>query len=215
MQITIFGDVHGNLIALEQLLKIEQARTDLFICHGDVVNYGPWSNECVALLDTLENIILLKGNHEINYLKGFYSGQNLVAQTFFNVDFPRFHQRKYIENYIDEYQVGDFRIQHTLNDAYIYPDTDLEHFHVKDNYIIGHSHYCFDRIIGNNRILNTGSLGQNRLFINESNYITYNLECKDVTIKSFTHDIDIVINEMKSKNYPQLCIEYYTKKNRK
>ena len=55
MIITVFGDVHGNIIALEKLFDLEKNQTDLFICHGDVVNYAPWSNDCVAFLENQSN----------------------------------------------------------------------------------------------------------------------------------------------------------------
>ena len=56
MIVTVFGDVHGNLIALEKLFEIEKGTTDLFISHGDIVNYGPWTNECIALLKEISKI---------------------------------------------------------------------------------------------------------------------------------------------------------------
>jgi hypothetical protein len=34
-----------------------------------VVNYGPWSNECVELIENLENSFKVMGNHEEYYLK--------------------------------------------------------------------------------------------------------------------------------------------------
>ena len=112
-------------------------------------------------------------------------------------------------------EVGNFTIKHTLNDSYIYPDTDLSRYRIDKNYIIGHSHYAFDRCFNGYNIINTGSLGQNRVYINESNYIIYDLEKNEVKSKSFTHDIKIVINEMKSRGYPNLCIDYYINKKRR
>ena len=74
MKITVFSDVHGNLPALEIMLKRE-SDTDRFIFLGDAVNYAPWSNECVQLITSLNNIVLLRGNHEsrqISLSYGFY-----------------------------------------------------------------------------------------------------------------------------------------------
>ena len=63
MKIGILSDIHGNLIALEEILKNEK-QFDQFIILGDVVNYGPWSNECVQLIETLNNTVKIIGNHE-------------------------------------------------------------------------------------------------------------------------------------------------------
>ena len=81
MKVLVLSDVHGNLPSLEHVLKSEKS-FDLLISLGDVVNYGPWSNECVDLLDTLENKILLKGNHEDAFLSGTYLGDNIIAKNY-------------------------------------------------------------------------------------------------------------------------------------
>jgi predicted phosphodiesterase len=214
MKIVVFGDVHGNLPALEKFLLIEKNNYDLIVCHGDVVNYAPWSNECVQLLDNLENAILLKGNHEDNYLKKEYSGSNEVAKTFFKACFANFNEFLKIEKYKEKCQVGNFIVRHTLSDKYIYPDTNLGHFNIENNYIIGHSHYAFDRTINNYNIVNTGSLGQNRVYINVSDYVVYDTDKNKVELKSFKNDIDLVINEMYARKYPDFCLEYYKNKKR-
>ena len=122
MIITIFGDVHGNLIALEELFAIEKSETDLFIAHGDIVNYGPWSNECVAYLDQINNLQLLKGNHENYFLNGCYDGKNEVAQAFFGYCYERYDKalNPILENYKQFFKVDNFKIQHTIFDKYIF-----------------------------------------------------------------------------------------------
>lgn len=215
MRIIILGDIHGNLPALEKLLLLEKNNYDLIVCHGDVVNYAPWSNECVRLLDGLDNAILLKGNHEKNYLKKVYSGTHPVAKTFFNACFSDFNEFSKIEKYKEEYRIGNFIVRHTLSDKYIYPDSNLSQFNIENNYIIGHSHYAFDRTINNYNIINTGSLGQNREYINVSDYVVYDTKSNIIELKSFKNDIDLVINEMQARRYPDLCLEYYKNKKRK
>ena len=79
----------------------EKNNYDQFICHGDVVNYGPWSDDCVKLLNTIEDSILLKGNHEIYFLSGIYNGSNIIAKTFFNYCYDKFTQFELIKEYID------------------------------------------------------------------------------------------------------------------
>ena len=50
MFIYILSDIHGNLPALEIVLKkIKNYSKIIFL--GDIVNYGPWSNECVQIID--------------------------------------------------------------------------------------------------------------------------------------------------------------------
>jgi len=216
MIITVFGDVHGNLIALEQLFKIEKSRTDLFICHGDVVNYGPWTNECVNYLNDIKNVKLLKGNHEEYFISGNYPGENIIAKSFFNYCFLRFELNLIgiLKSYEEIIKIKEYTIKHTIGNQYIFKDTDISDIIVDNNYIIGHSHQQYYREKDNFKIYNTGSLGQNRKFINQSCYVQINTETQTVELKNFIHDIEKVINEMKERKYPQLCIDYYLSKDK-
>lgn len=214
MIVTVFGDIHGNLIALEQLFKNEQSKTDLFVCHGDVVNYGPWSNECVDYLNELKNVKLLKGNHEDYFITGNYPGENVIAKSFFNYCFPKFNSNsvEIIKEYESSIFIGQYKIQHTIENQYIFMDTDISKLMIENNYIIGHSHQQYSREKDNFKIYNTGSLGQNRKFINQSCYLQIDTKLNTVELKSFIHDINKVISKMKERKYPQICIDYYLSK---
>jgi len=207
----ICGDIHGNLPALELMLSKENSNYDFFICHGDVVNYGPWSNECVELLNTIKNSVLLQGNHEEYFLKGKYDGSNFIAKTFFNFCIQNFTQINQIKEYKNSYIIKNYTIQHTLNNNYIYIDSDVHN--IDNNYIIGHSHQQFTKQVGRFKLINTGSVGQNRTHINCINYIIYD-DAKDmVQLKYLLYDHKIIIDKMKNKNYPKICIDYYMNKN--
>jgi predicted phosphodiesterase len=211
MKITLFSDVHGNLPALEWVLKHEKD-SDQFIFLGDAVNYGAWSNECVELLRGVKSGIRLKGNHEDSFIKGVYEGQNVVAKAFFDFCYPRFTQHSEIKTYIDTYQLLDFQCVHTILDKNIYPDTPLD---LNQNYIIGHSHHPFLTSSNGFKLYNTGSVGQNRQFINVISYLNFYPEKGHFEFKNEVYDIDILINEMKAQGYPAICLDYYLKKARK
>ena len=64
MKIAVISDIHGNLEALEQVVKdIKNLHISSVICLGDVVGYGPHPAECLARVQSLTEIVL-KGNHE-------------------------------------------------------------------------------------------------------------------------------------------------------
>ncbi|TGC09354.1 metallophosphoesterase [Methanolobus halotolerans] len=90
----LIGDIHGNLKALEFLLKIRQSLAcDTAVLLGDYVDRGTDSISVLSELLKLkiaepENIILLKGNHEtweMNIRYGFYQeidlNEELLAST--------------------------------------------------------------------------------------------------------------------------------------
>lgn len=211
MRILIFGDVHGNLIALEKLFEIEKNNFDRFICHGDIVNYGPWSNECTQFLIDKKEGILLLGNHEEYFINGNYPGENLIAKSFFEFCYRKYDQSliSALQKFGLHYVTGNFHIRHSVDGLYIFQDTDIDFSNFADNTIIGHSHQQFHRIIDGKNLFNTGSIGQNRAYLNVSNYIVIDTETDRVNLKSFKHDISAVIAEMEKLDYPEICMNYY------
>lgn len=214
MRWLVFGDVHGNLPALEQLLFKEKGNYDRIICHGDVVNYAPWGNECVQLLAGLENSICLKGNHEAYFIEGAYPGTHPVAKAFFSHCYPRFREFQPLSEYGLSSSAGVFLVQHTLLDKYIFEDTDIHDAGLTGNFIIGHSHQQYERILPGLRLINTGSLGQNRAFINVADYLIYDDISEAVELKHFIYDIESVISAMEAEGYNELCLNYYRNKRR-
>jgi predicted phosphodiesterase len=208
MRVLIISDIHGNLPSLEYIIKVEKS-VDLVISLGDVVNYGPWSNECVDFLDSLDSKVLLRGNHEVAFMSGIYLGQNTIVKTFFEVCFPLFERRAEISNYLDSFSLGNSFFIHTLNDNYIFQDTELT---IDRNTFIGHSHRMFSRIVENYRLVNVGSVGQNRLNIDEINYAVWDTETEKVELVKKYYSADKIINEMKFKRYPKICIDYIMSK---
>lgn len=214
MRALIFGDVHGNLVALEKMLQKERGEADMLVSHGDVVNYGPWSNECVQLLDSI-GCTCLRGNHEAAFLQGSYPGENAVVKAFFQHCYASFTEHNTIATYGDSVAVGDYKVQHTVNDRYIYPDTDVEFLNLQQSAIIGHSHHQFAAETASGiKLFNTGSVGQNRKFINVINYIIYDTSSAEVSLEALVYDVDVVIDKMISENYPSICLEYYQQKKR-
>jgi predicted phosphodiesterase len=214
MKTLIIGDIHGNLPALEQVLAKEKNNFDQILCLGDVVNYGPWSDECVQLLAATENTTVLRGNHEEDFLRGSYSGSHHIAKMFFEFCYPKFTEFALINKYGFELKTGSFTICHTFNDLYLYPDSDLSSLGIPSNIIIGHSHYQFDRAVGTVRVINTGSVGQNRKHINLSEYLLYDHESGVIELKNNRFDVNTVLSKMAELYYPAECLGYYQEKSR-
>lgn len=60
-----FTDVHGNIDALDAV--IEDARycgADRFICGGDMIGIGPFTNEVLKRLFSIPSIQMVTGNHD-------------------------------------------------------------------------------------------------------------------------------------------------------
>jgi putative phosphoesterase len=63
MRILVMSDIHGNLSALDAVLK-DAGKVDKVWCLGDLVGYGPDPNEVVKRIRGLKNCICLLGNHD-------------------------------------------------------------------------------------------------------------------------------------------------------
>src|SRR5688500_3460802 len=65
MRIAIFSDVHGNIEALEAVLKQfrEIGGVDKYVCLGDIVGYGADPDECCTRIREIAEVTLL-GNHD-------------------------------------------------------------------------------------------------------------------------------------------------------
>jgi predicted phosphodiesterase len=99
---------------------------------------------------------------------------------------------------------------HTLGEKdYIFRDSKVD---LQDNSFIGHSHQQYIRYFNNFFLGNPGSIGQNRNFINISNYIIWDTESGEFQMKSLPYDLDYLLIEMEKRKYPVECIDYYRNK---
>ncbi len=212
MKIAIFSDVHGNLIALEQFIKSTRNIVDAYICLGDIVNYGPWNDECLELISSLPNITILEGNHERLFINDSeINNLPVLVQDFYRCSVQFFKRPDLIESLPDYINVGSFRCTHTLYNITIYEDTMVE---INQNSIIGHSHHQFKTKRNNILYINPGSIGQNRSWINRIDYLVFDEVTQECTLLSERYDVDKFISELQSRKYPSHCIQYYVNKKR-
>ena len=210
MRILIISDVHGNLPALEYVLEKEKD-ADLVVSLGDVVNYGPWSNECVDKLASLDKKALIRGNHEEAFLSGKYPGDHPIAKTFFEYCYPHFSRKQEIAEYVDSFAYQGFDFVHTIGNSYIFPDSEVQ---LTGNTFIGHSHRMFKKEINGFTLVNVGSVGQNRVDPDEINYALWDTD-SGISLVAREFSADSLISEMRHRNYPEACINYILSKRNK
>ena len=212
MNVVIFSDVHGNLIALEQFLASTKDFAEAYICLGDIVNYGPWNDECLQLILSLPNITLLMGNHEEIFNKDIDLIDELpLVQQFTYKSIQYFTKFNLIKRLPKQLDINGHCCTHTIGKRSIYSDTEIA---INQNYIIGHSHHQYRIERTGCSIANPGSVGQNRKWINVVDYLIYNLETNRFEFKSIPYNVDLFISELRARKYPAKCIEYYENKNR-
>jgi len=64
MKVAVFSDIHGNIYALEAVLKdIASRRAGMIFCGGDLVGYGAFPNEVIELIRK-HHIPTIMGNYD-------------------------------------------------------------------------------------------------------------------------------------------------------
>lgn len=210
MWTAIFSDVHGNLPALEQFVASTRSLADAYLCLGDVVNYGPWNDECLDLVFSLPGIVVLEGNHERLFL-GTEPDDSLIplVREFLYHSRTFFTRQDRIARLPRDHVLGRFFCIHTIDNRRIFPDTPLE---IDRDYLIGHSHHLFQREIDGFLLLNCGSIGQDRQRIDRLNYVLYNTVTGEIRLCQEIYPAERLLQEMKVRGYSQRCLDYYRSK---
>ena len=209
MRVAVISDIHGNLPALEAVvLKIRHV--DAVMCLGDVVNYGPWSDACLELLNRLPGLTLLEGNHEALFLgKEPLGHESPLVQQFYHASFGFFTRRDLIENLPMEAAVGGFLCTHTLDGRKIYKDTDVV---PPSDCFIGHTHDAFHVQRHGRQVINPGSVGQNRKRLDMACYAVFDTVTRGVALEQVAYPVSVLLNEMRALDYPPECLSYYQSK---
>lgn len=183
-KITIFGDIHGNLPALEAVFAdMDQRGLENLYCLGDLVGYGTFPNEVVQMVRA-RNIPTIMGNYDQGVgLDSDDCGcayKTDVARKMGEQSIAWSNQQTTADNkaYLRTLkenialQLGDFKIllvhgsPRKINE-YLYedrPDASLERIMDSidaDILVCGHTHLPYHKILPDGRhIMNAGSVGK-------------------------------------------------------
>lgn len=209
MIVAVFSDVHGNLPALETFLDEAGRFADTYLCLGDTVNYGPWNDECLERIAELPGAVTVEGNHECLFLnQDEVTDEHPLVQEFYRISRSFFTRTDLISGLPQTVELGSFTCTHTIDGRRIFADTDIT---VEANYLIGHSHYQYETYRGG-RIVNPGSVGQNRHRIDHVDYGLFNTEDESFDLRSTPYDFGRFLRELRTRGYPPPCLEYYERK---
>ena len=70
IKVGIFSDTHGNLPALEEIVRLfYKEKCDEIYHLGDMISMGPFSRECVEFFFAHPDIRCVRGNHDNDFVK--------------------------------------------------------------------------------------------------------------------------------------------------
>ena len=182
-RVTIFGDIHGNLPALEAVFTdIEKQELTQLYCLGDLVGYGTFPNEVIAAIRQ-RNIPTLMGNYDQGVgnssddcgcayrTKEGSTGKRSIAWSNQNTTNGN---KEYLRQLVTQIPLGlgDLRVllvhgsPRKINE-YLYedrPDATMERLldiAEADVLVCGHTHLPYHRILPSGRhVVNAGSVGK-------------------------------------------------------
>ncbi len=116
MKLGIFGDIHGNLPALEAVYEVlKNERCNQLICTGDIVGYGPQPCECIDFLID-KKIDAVCGNHDEYALIGTI-GSSIHSQAKEIIDWTRglleYRHRKWLSELPSKIAVAGIDVVHS------------------------------------------------------------------------------------------------------
>ncbi len=236
MKYFIFSDIHGNLEALQTVLReLDILQDHIPVCLGDIVGYGPNPKECLQEIRD-RNILCLAGNHDhatigkmdISYFNPYAKEAVIWTRKVLDDDDLKF---------LGELRIREEKDNMTLVHAtpcdpeqwnYLFSLYDAQHnFECFDTQVcfVGHSHQpifiiqketkeCWVHphpIIsfrdGWKYIINVGSVGQPRDGNPLTSFATYDDELQTVELKRIEYDIGKTQEKMRKNKLPDYLID--------
>lgn len=213
----IFGDIHGNLQALEAVYADAQDHNvNTFICVGDIVGYNANPSECLEMVRS-SCAAVVRGNHDhyVAYDECLEDFHPLAASV---IDWTRQQltkeQIQYLRNLRLSRMIDGFTIVHSTLDmperwGYVIDVLDAEaNFNYQTSSVCFHGHthvpVIFERQaqvtrksfttyttrLGCKCFVNTGSVGQPRDGDPRASYIIYEPDRRRITLRRIPYDLE-------------------------
>lgn len=226
--ILIMSDIHGNISALKAVLqKVSFDNLDGIILLGDLIDYGPHSNEVIECLQKLPQeklLVNIWGNHEHSIVNGEYSrfsserGKICAGVT-------REQLNRNTWEYLEKMEKTGFMelelsgkkcvaVHGSLKDYYwksIFSGESDEAYAQYDIVLSGHSHlphyfsqwYTSDNEEYRNKkktiFINPGSVGQPRNHNPNAHYAIMDMDTMSIQLNAVSYDIEYELQAFSDK----------------
>ncbi len=235
MSIAIMSDIHGNLEALTAVFEyLTKHGIDNIYCLGDIVGYGPNPNECVELIASkCERVVI--GNHDHAVL-GLTSTEYFNDFAKISTQWTREHltgeNRHFLEKLDFVYEENQLMLVHSSPSdpkawSYILSEIDAQYefaYFKQPLCFIGHSHFPVvfhnrgwsrDELIQienrNKYIVNVGSVGQPRDGNPLSTFCIYHPDKKQIEYVRVDYDVQKTCEKIIKAGLPNFLAERLTR----
>jgi len=214
MQVAVLADVHGNLPALQAVLKdVDRAASEEVWCAGDLVGYNPWPTEVLEVLRG-RKVRAIRGNHDRAVLSGDTSSFNEAASA--AVRWTRIVIAPWAVGYLKGLEdrargsladavVAMYHGSPRDDDEYVFPwaaHEELLALARADVVLLGHTHLPFVFRSGARLVANPGSVGQPRDGDPRASWGLLDTARRTFELRRVAYDIDAVANGIRRAGLP-------------
>lgn len=214
MKIAIFSDIHGNAPALEAIFSdLKEKRPDLLICAGDLVGYGPFPNEVIAMVRE-KMIPVVMGNYDQGVgldlpdcgcaYKDKIAAELGEQSLLWTKKEVTSENKKYLANLLDKltFKIRGKKITvvhgspRRINE-YLFEDRpESSVFRILeqegcDLLICGHTHLPYHRRLGEKDLVNVGSVGKPKDGDPRAAYALLDLSGQEIKVHWFRVHYDV------------------------
>ena len=219
VKIAVISDIHGNYIALEEVLKDAKAQgAEKYIFTGDLINEFPFGNKVINLIKDLQkdfDVYVVKGNREqylIEYDEYKYTWENI---QFRNTVFMRNELTDENFEFVKElpfllsikiedlsFKIFHGSIYNISEFIHNYDDVLMEKIAKEteeDIILFGHSHQrIWEREAYNKLFINAGCSGVSKMNPKHAEYLIMNIDGKNIDIdeRNIEFDTDLLKEEI-------------------
>jgi predicted phosphodiesterase len=235
--LTIFGDIHANLTALETVLQdMDDRGLTHRYCLGDLVGYGTFPNEVINLIKGL-GIPTIMGNYDQGignssdecgcaYKTEFDKALGKRSIAWSNQHTSQ-ENKQFLRSLVNQIplELGDLQVllvhgsPRRINE-YLYsdrPDNSLERILDQtdaDVLVCGHTHLPYHRVLPSGRhVINAGSVGKPKDNDARAGYVVLEAEGKNLEVKFFrvVYDIERAAKAIEATDMPDEYAEMLRK----
>lgn len=234
----VLADVHANLPALEAVLSdLEAQGVNRLLVLGDIVGYGPYPRECIALLRT-KSAVIIQGNHDYAAASGDVSvGFSKLAR--WAIEWTRGvlqeSDSQWLTNLPPVHHCGDWMAVHgaPMDKNYFYGyvyhmtyEANLDWLAEHREFLAFHGHSHIAGVYtrskkGDHRdearsqdfssamhvLACPGAVGQPRSGSTDAEYAIYNTATRSFQLRSVPYDYQQTINAMRDRQFPAALYE--------
>lgn len=215
MRLAVLADIHGNLPALEAVLRdVDAARPDHVWVAGDLVGYNPWPNEVLAVLRE-RRVTAIRGNHDRAVLSGDTSWFNDLAAA--AIRWTRITIAPagvgYLTSLPDrlrgptaEGEVAMYHGSPRNDDEYVLPwaaDEALVALARAPFVVLGHTHLPMHLAWRSGVLVNPGSVGQPRDGDPRAAWGLLDTRARSFEVRRVPYDVGAVVREIHRAGLPE------------